>query len=90
MARPRNLSVPAFVSRFGICAHSAALQAPDLRLPLGPRSSSSERLKQCCISGRVDCGLRRVAAPMGLARIADCTLGAPCHVKMPVRSRASG
>eukprot|EP00969_Alexandrium_andersonii_P208297 9200488-Alexandrium_andersonii.AAC.1 len=25
-----------------------------------------------------DCGLGRITALMGLARIADCTLGAPC------------
>eukprot|EP00969_Alexandrium_andersonii_P228544 10093532-Alexandrium_andersonii.AAC.1 len=50
-------------------------RGPVSRPFLGPRSSGSECLKQCCAFVRADCGLRRIAALMGLARIADCTSG---------------
>eukprot|EP00969_Alexandrium_andersonii_P189898 8390103-Alexandrium_andersonii.AAC.1 len=46
-----------------------------VRLLMGPRTSSSERLTRFCVFGRADCGLRRLAALAGLERIADCTLG---------------
>eukprot|EP00969_Alexandrium_andersonii_P021005 918018-Alexandrium_andersonii.AAC.1 len=52
------------VVRFGICARSGAeriprkLRVPLLRPFLGPRSSSSECLKQCCVS---DAGFRPAA-----------------------------
>eukprot|EP00969_Alexandrium_andersonii_P037250 1632162-Alexandrium_andersonii.AAC.1 len=55
ISRLRTPSIPAFVGRFGICAQSGAecnsseLRGPLLRLFLGLRSSSSERLRQLCI-----------------------------------------
>eukprot|EP00969_Alexandrium_andersonii_P147140 6506434-Alexandrium_andersonii.AAC.1 len=60
------VSIPVLVGRFGICKESGPdrtsreLQGPILRTFLGPCSSSSERLNQFCIFGRVDCGARRI------------------------------
>eukprot|EP00969_Alexandrium_andersonii_P166148 7341487-Alexandrium_andersonii.AAC.1 len=47
-----------------------------LRPFLGPRSSSSERLKRCCMFCMADCGLGWAAALPGIERLAGCTLGA--------------
>eukprot|EP00969_Alexandrium_andersonii_P025561 1116321-Alexandrium_andersonii.AAC.1 len=81
ISRPRTPSRPAFVGRFGSCAKDRAERTPRelrgamLRPFLGPRSSSFERLKRCCVLRMADCGLRRIAARTGRGQIADCTLG---------------
>eukprot|EP00969_Alexandrium_andersonii_P266031 11758067-Alexandrium_andersonii.AAC.1 len=51
------------------------LRGPILRPLLGPHSPKFERLRRCCVLRMADCGLRRIVALMGLARIADGTLG---------------
>eukprot|EP00969_Alexandrium_andersonii_P147261 6511860-Alexandrium_andersonii.AAC.1 len=67
------------ISGFGTCANTCEertpreLRGPVLRPFLGPRSSSSERLKHSCAFGRADCRLGRLAALAGLERVADCT-----------------
>eukprot|EP00969_Alexandrium_andersonii_P123158 5443611-Alexandrium_andersonii.AAC.1 len=64
---------------FGICADNAAGHTPrELRTlisrpVLGPRSSSSERLKRSCVLHMAECELRRVAVLMSLEWTADCT-----------------
>eukprot|EP00969_Alexandrium_andersonii_P030850 1346782-Alexandrium_andersonii.AAC.1 len=72
MSRLRSPSIPALVGRFGTYAEKSAERTawaprrPMLRPLLGPHSSSSECLEQCCMLGRADCGFRRIAALTGL------------------------
>eukprot|EP00969_Alexandrium_andersonii_P365077 15465433-Alexandrium_andersonii.AAC.1 len=54
----------------------------NLRPLLGPRNSSSERLKRLCILRMAGCGLRRIATLTGLERIPICRVGAS-HCKDP-------
>eukprot|EP00969_Alexandrium_andersonii_P233006 10287658-Alexandrium_andersonii.AAC.1 len=80
VSRLRTPSITHFAGGFGSCARHGAertsreLPGPISRPFLGPRSSSSKRLERLCDFRMADCGLRRIVALMGLARIADCTL----------------
>eukprot|EP00969_Alexandrium_andersonii_P074004 3263947-Alexandrium_andersonii.AAC.1 len=58
------------------------LRKPILTPSLGPRGSSSERPRRCCMFRMADCGLRRIAALTGLEPIAECTFG-PLQCKDP-------
>eukprot|EP00969_Alexandrium_andersonii_P245994 10870999-Alexandrium_andersonii.AAC.1 len=42
---------------------------------MGPRSSSSECLKRCCMLQRADIGFRRIVASIDFGWLADCPSG---------------